>query len=358
MERERRISPLSDRRIEIHTLTSFPMSNPNRDEVGRPKTGTFGQIERPRMSSQTKKAAMRRWDEFFQIAGADNKGLRTKRLPGEIYKDLIDGGLTEELAGDAAAVIGERFAAMDKSGMETSQLVFYWSEELEAIKDLVETLIEKKRMPRPDELKLLRRTSRSVDLALHGRMITTDPGYSIEGALSVSHAFTVHAATPEIDFFTAVDDLNRELGKAGAAHMGEAIFTSGVYYQYFVLDLDLLLRNLGGNKDLATKAVTAVMMAIIFAHPAGKRTWSASYVVSKYVMAERGNACPRTLADAFIDPVKGPDIAGQSIERLRALRSNFAKSLDLKGEMYEILASEGIGTISELVEFAVKPYKA
>ncbi|MGD0663454.1 MAG: type I-E CRISPR-associated protein Cas7/Cse4/CasC, partial [Syntrophorhabdales bacterium] len=47
MERERRISPLSDRRIEIHTLTSFPMSNPNRDEVGRPKTGTFGQIERP-----------------------------------------------------------------------------------------------------------------------------------------------------------------------------------------------------------------------------------------------------------------------------------------------------------------------
>ncbi|MGD0661264.1 MAG: type I-E CRISPR-associated protein Cas7/Cse4/CasC, partial [Syntrophorhabdales bacterium] len=169
---------------------------PNRDEVGRPKTGTFGQIERPRMSSQTKKAAMRRWDEFFQIAGADNKGLRTKRLPGEIYKDLIDGGLTEELAGDAAAVIGERFAAMDKSGMETSQLVFYWSEELEAIKDLVETLIEKKRMPRPDELKLLRRTGRSVDLALHGRMITTDPGYSIEGALSVSHAFTVHAATP------------------------------------------------------------------------------------------------------------------------------------------------------------------
>jgi CRISPR system Cascade subunit CasC len=333
------------------------MSNPNRDEIGRPKTGTFGQIERPRMSSQTKKAAMRNWDEFFQVVGGDNKGLRTKCLPGEIYKDLVAGDMAEELAADAAAVICERFAALEKSGKETAQLVFYAVEELEMINNLVEVLIRDKRMPRPDELKLLRHTSRSVDLALHGRMITTDPSYSIEGALNVSHAFTVHAATPEIDFFTAVDDLNQESGKTGAAHMGEAMFTSGVYYQYFVLDLDLLLRNLGGNKGLASKAVTAVIKAIIFAHPAGRRTWSASYVLSKYVMAERGNACPRTLADAFIDPVKGPDVVGQAIERLRVLRSNFAKSLDLKGEMYEIIAAEGIGTINELVNFAVKPYK-
>src|SRR2546422_8717671 len=45
--------------IELHILQSFPVSCLNRDDVGAPKTATFGGITRARISSQCLKRAIR-----------------------------------------------------------------------------------------------------------------------------------------------------------------------------------------------------------------------------------------------------------------------------------------------------------
>jgi CRISPR system Cascade subunit CasC len=45
--------------IELHILQSFPVSCLNRDDVGAPKTATFGGLTRARISSQCLKRAIR-----------------------------------------------------------------------------------------------------------------------------------------------------------------------------------------------------------------------------------------------------------------------------------------------------------
>ena len=45
--------------VQLHLLTEYPLSNPNRDDLGRPKTARIGGSERQRISSQALKRAIR-----------------------------------------------------------------------------------------------------------------------------------------------------------------------------------------------------------------------------------------------------------------------------------------------------------
>ena len=45
--------------VQLHVLTSYPPSNLNRDDTGRPKTAEMGNVNRLRISSQSQKRAWR-----------------------------------------------------------------------------------------------------------------------------------------------------------------------------------------------------------------------------------------------------------------------------------------------------------
>lgn len=45
--------------IQLHMLVSYPPSNLNRDDLGRPKTAIMGGTQRLRISSQSLKRAWR-----------------------------------------------------------------------------------------------------------------------------------------------------------------------------------------------------------------------------------------------------------------------------------------------------------
>lgn len=47
--------------VQLHVLTSYPPSNLNRDDTGRPKTALMGDALRLRISSQSQKRAWRTW---------------------------------------------------------------------------------------------------------------------------------------------------------------------------------------------------------------------------------------------------------------------------------------------------------
>ena len=68
-------------------------------------------------------------------------------------------------------------------------------------------------------------------------MVTSDPGANIEAAIHVAHAFTVHAEESESDYFSVVDDLQRDDEDAGAAHIGDMELTAGLFYGYVVVDV-------------------------------------------------------------------------------------------------------------------------
>ena len=48
--------------IQLHILASYPPSNLNRDDLGRPKTAVMGGTQRLRVSSQSLKRAWRESD--------------------------------------------------------------------------------------------------------------------------------------------------------------------------------------------------------------------------------------------------------------------------------------------------------
>ena len=53
-------------------------------------------------------------------------------------------------------------------------------------------------------------------MALFGRMITDDSFKDVEASMQVAHAISTHTVNQESDFFTAVDDLQKDTDKMRA----------------------------------------------------------------------------------------------------------------------------------------------
>ena len=96
---------------------------------------------------------------------------------------------------------------------------------------------------------------------MFGRMLANATKYNVEAAVQVAHAITVHEVAVEDDYFTAVDDLNKGDDDAGAAHLGETEFASGLFYTYICIDKTLLQENLDGDAVPANTAIKAFVEA-------------------------------------------------------------------------------------------------
>ena len=76
----------------------------------------------------------------------------------------------------------------------------------EEVKD--EFLLKKlKKELETDTVALAKACGNALDMALSGRMATSGLMTNITGSLAVAHAITTHAVDADIDWFTAVDDL-------------------------------------------------------------------------------------------------------------------------------------------------------
>ncbi|MDM7483405.1 MAG: type I-E CRISPR-associated protein Cas7/Cse4/CasC [Halomonas sp.] len=308
--------------IQLHLLTSYPPSNLNRDDLGRPKTAFMGGARRLRVSSQSLKRHWRTSD-LFEEAVDGHKGTRTKRLGGEVFKRMKAAGADDKVAGSSAEKIAGVFGKLrkvdkgEKHEYEIEQLVHVGPEEIAKLEGLADTLGAENREPTDDELKgLLARRPTAVDVALFGRMLAAAPSYNVEAACQVAHAITVHAAEVEDDYFTAVDDLNTGDEDRGAAHIGEAGFAAGLFYLYICIDRDLLVENLQGNTELADRAIGALVESAVKISPKGKQNSFGSRAHASYLLAEKGDQQPRSLAASFLQPVNGEGQAVKAIEKL------------------------------------------
>ena len=98
--------------IQLHFLTIYPPSNPNRDDQGRPKTAVYGGAPRLRLSSQSLKRAARLSDAMKK--GLDGyMGERTQRIGDEVRKHLLDKGAAEKQADGIAKDIADIFGKVD-----------------------------------------------------------------------------------------------------------------------------------------------------------------------------------------------------------------------------------------------------
>ena len=347
--------------VQLHYLTAYPPSNPNRDDQGRPKTAIYGGVPRLRLSSQSLKRAVRLSDVIQQRLQG-HMGERTQRIGDEVRKHLLGKGADEDLADriarDVADIFGKVADAANRKGkkdpthVRIRQLAFVSPDERVAAFSWAERMLAGEKKPKDLKPLVLRTADGAADIAMFGRMLADDPEFNREAAVQVSHAITTHKAVVEDDWYTAVDDLKRPAEDAGAGFIGQSGFGSGVYYLYVCIDTALLVRNLAGDRNLATRAVEAVTEAFATATPSGKRNSYGHHARAGYLRAEAGNIQPRSLAAAFLRPVAGDDLMTASVEALEAMAAKFDRAYGPQASSSAIMNVEaGTGDLKTLQAF-------
>lgn len=176
----------------------------------------------------------------------------------------------------------------------------------------------------------------SADIALFGRMLAEQPGRNTDGSCQVAHPISTHKVDMEMDYFTAVDDLN-PAESTGAGMIGVVGFNSACYYRYALVDRDQLARNLARKtersngrwtreleaKDYedADKVIKAFLEAMVYAIPTGKQNSFAAQNLPTFGMfVRRKDGVPISLANAFAKPIRprkdDEDIVGLSVAAL------------------------------------------
>ena len=123
--------------LQLHYLTVYPLSNPNRDDLGRPKTAVFGGANRLRISSQSLKRAARLSDAL-QGALAGHMGDRTQRIGEIVRRELRGLAATDDQITTAATQVADVFGKLDAEAakkndhIRTRQLAFISPDEREA----------------------------------------------------------------------------------------------------------------------------------------------------------------------------------------------------------------------------------
>jgi CRISPR system Cascade subunit CasC len=346
--------------VELHLLQNHVPSNLNRDDIGGPKTAIFGGALRARISSQCIKRSLRQ-SEIFQTDLADHVGQRTKSFP-ELVQTILQ-EVTPALPADEVRQLVTamaNIAKLDKgeesaetAELRTAQLIFLGATEARKFTNILlqlrkeqpasyKKLLKGEKLPPKEPLwQELKKAydGRSVDIAMFGRMTTSDAFVDVEAAMEVAHALSTHAITQQVDYFTAMDDLGEE---PGAGHLGENLFNSATYYKYFSLDYRQLLANLDPNKtdpvavgELARRAVLTFIRTAVLTVPSGKSKGHAHNNMPDLILVcVRPNATAISYANAFVKPIQpnaGEDLMELSIRRLCQYAQHVNTAYSLKG---------------------------
>ncbi len=332
--------------LQIHTLHSYPAALLNRDDSGLAKRMPFGGAVRTRISSQCLKRHWRVAEDEFSIHSIDGaaKAVRSRNVverrvieplrerngvSEEVLKAVQDAFYIGVYAGSNPTTEAQRRALTEEGRQplllglpeveylqeKATAICAEYSADVESAKGAATDLFNSRRGEGAN-FRAFRESATlpgGLEGALFGRMVTSDPGANIEAAVHVAHAFTVHPEESESDYFSVVDDLQREDEDPGAAHIGDIELTAGLFYGYVVVDVPGLVSNLEGckaedwksaNREMAANVVHNLLHLIATVTPGAKLGSTAPYACADLVLVEAGSRQPRSLANAFRQPAK------------------------------------------------------
>jgi CRISPR system Cascade subunit CasC len=295
--------------INIHTLISHPSSMMNRDDSGLQKTAIFGGSTRSRISSQCLKRAIRQSDIYNNAV--EESSIRTNKFD-ELLAICIK-GLPEtdpKLIEDVLLNLGSKVKT--ETNKETKEKTRHFDAvqpySIGAIREAI-NMVEA-----GTELKALKNIVHipTLDVALSGRMDASCPIRNVEAAMSVAHSLTTHTADIEVDWFTACDDLAEQ----GSGHIGTTEFSSGVFYRYASINLDLLAENTKKSKSELNDIINTMIRCFSQVSPSAKQKTFAAHNHADFIMVTRSDQ-PLSLANAFRSAIKNKsDVMEESIKSL------------------------------------------
>lgn len=277
--------------LDLHVLQNVPPSCINRDDTGSPKTAIYGGVTRARVSSQAWKRAIRKM--FLEILPQEKVGVRTKHVMGLITKELDALGYQGD--SEKAAMEALKNAGINiKKENKTDALFFISYEQAKKFAELILAGEGDKKI-----YKAALTEGPSIDIALFGRMVASDPSLNYDAAAQVAHSISTHEVRNEYDYFTAVDDVPEE-DNAGAGHLGTGEFHSATLYRYATVNICELKKNL---KEDTAQAVLGFIKAFLLSMPTGKQNSYANRTVPDFAYITLRTDQPVNLAGAFERPV-------------------------------------------------------
>lgn len=384
---------MSHNYLTVHTLTSLPFHNVNRDDQGAPKSVTEGGVTRGRISSQSiKREARTRFEgdaagvvsvrsrdvvrkvvaavhtidpdaeddtvadrarlAVFALTNNAPKAAETAEKKRIAYTEKLNKAqavLDDETATDAQRKKAEKDRDkaqedLDGIGEDKNPLVWVSTSEITALAQLIAAGKD----PKPEEWisaaftadgarsNTGRRSTDSLAIAMFGRMFAYAKNVQNEAAVAVSHATTTHRLSVETDYFTTVDDINPD----GAGHLGSAQYTSGVYYRRVTFDRQQLLRTWSGlGSESALLDLRLAVRTLIEAVPSGKQSVTNAKTLPALILAEE-QAHP--VAYSFQTPVTAGESGGFETASIASLISQAAAARAYDPDLFGATLASGV----------------
>ncbi|SFF01851.1 type I-E CRISPR-associated protein Cas7/Cse4/CasC [Nitrosomonas sp. Nm166] len=331
--------------INFHVLISHSPACLNRDDMNMQKSAIFGGKRRVRISSQSLKRTMRHSDYYRQHLGEPS--VRTKHLWNPEKNNLKDYAIKALAERFDKALVEKTIELLSEKKLDSENKVendavapwvveeiAYFCEQIKLMEEDGTSEKDLQKQIKKDGQAFRQALANGLDIALSGRMATSglmsEVG-KIDGALAVAHAITTHAVDADIDWFTAVDDLQ----ELGSGHLDTQEFSSGVFYRYASLNLKQLQVNLGllsGMKGEETPESRARALDIA-AHvlhmlatevPSAKQQSFAAHNLADVALVSFSHQ-PISLANAFEEPVQADQKGGFREPSFKALNGYWDK---------------------------------
>jgi CRISPR system Cascade subunit CasC len=415
--------------LQIHTLTSYPGTLLNRDDAGFAKRLPFGGATRTRVSSQCLKYHWRNFqgeNTLHDVEEFEHTFRSRETFQRKLAKPLIDEGYPESLVRAGTGALKEFLLSGKKASksdieklihpgekddpwgdLKTSQITIFGEPEMRYLRDLVKSKLNEVKeelsvfwengsvtdkdivskaaevmrdFDKGDLKKNLKglKSASGLDAAMFGRMVTSDILARGDAAIHVAHAFTTHEEESESDYFSAVDELRRdepeESGELGAGHINSTELSSGLFYNYVVVDIPLLISNLEGversewedaDSSMAAEVVKRLINIVATVSPGAKLGSTAPYSYAQCLMVEAGISQPRTLANAFQHPVtkNSQGMLANSYNALgtyvKDMDDMYGKNTDRKvaatgpkDTLLELMDLDGTSSVPEITDWA------
>jgi len=375
--------------VDIHVLQTVPPSCVNRDDTGSPKTATYGGVNRARVSSQCWKRSMR--VAFRDLFNESELGIRSRVIEDAIAEEISELGepidnvklaytlfkiamdkqaknegkeKDEKKEEEKAKKDTIRFISSaqikqlaDVAIKNKSSLLEIYSREEKSKKNKAGTAVQKDKedSKKEDEVKkdIKKKATEallenpSIDIILFGRMLAERPELNNDACAQVAHSISTHRVDNEYDYFTAVDDLQKE-GETGSAHIGTVEFNSSTLYRYATVAVHELYKNV--NEDV-TEVIKKFVKAFVCSMPTGKLNTFANRTLPDAVLITFRQDQPINLVGAFEKPVKSKEggyveaSAQAFVEHTNKVYSSFAskpKESLVVGELFS-----GLGKVDD-----------
>lgn len=334
--------------INMNMIQAVPANNMNRGSYGEVKTIDYGDGIRQRSSSQSWKRPVRMSINEWCKENGYSFGIFSRQFANEFKRKLESEGIVienlEQIFIDMKLLVEKNKADSKKPKVvdevegdgETQKktkeapMMYISDAEFDIIYDAIKSgNVYTTKTNKKGKVETLTKSLSDLlvnagcrspyEIATFGRMFADNPELNVPSAIFMNHPMSTHAITREVDYFTAVDQLNPN---GGAGHIDTFEFTRSTLYRYVGIDLDQLKKNMHGNDY--KEYLRILLKTFIMAFPSGKSNSYFATTHPSYVSFTVAKGMPYQLSDAFEQAIPATEegFLAPSIRKLKEYRKN------------------------------------